>query len=150
MEGEMSETKNLLLVVATTEPANQYASYVIAFMAKKLSNVPNVTIFYGPNAVSMAKKGELAKLEINQETKELIASQIEGLAAADLPDNLEQMARFQKDQLGVTIASCATFHVLNGFADSVDDTSNIEDFIVPVKLPDAWGAINGADKVLYF
>jgi len=150
MEGEMTETKNLLLVVATTEPANQYASYVIAFMAKKLSNVPNVTIFYGPNAVSMAKKGELAKLEINQETKELIASQIEGLAAADLPDNLEQMARFQKDQLGVTIASCATFHVLNGFADSVDDTSNIEDFIVPVKLPDAWGAINGADKVLYF
>jgi len=57
----MTETKNLLLVVATTEPANQYASYVIAFMAKKLSNVPNVTIFYGPNAVSMAKKGESAK-----------------------------------------------------------------------------------------
>ena len=150
MEGDMSDTKNLLLVVATTEPANQYASYVVAFMAKKLSNIPNVTIFYGPNAVSMVKKGELAKLEISQETKELIAGQLDGLAASDLPDNLEQMARFQKDQLGVTITSCGTFHVLNGFADSVTDTANIEDFIVPVKLPDAWGAIDAADKVLYF
>ncbi len=146
----MSDTKNLLLVVNTTEPANQYASYVIAFMAKKLGNVPNVTIFYGPSAVSMVKKGELAKLEIPQNVKELIAGQLDGLSAADLPDNLEQMARFQKDQLGVTIASCATFHVIGGFAESVEDTSNIEDFIVPVKLPDAWGAIDGADKVLYF
>ena len=146
----MSETKNLLLIVATTEPANQYASYVVAFMAKKLGNVPNVTIFYGPNAVSMVKKGELAKLVISQETRELIAGQLDGLEAGDLPDNLEQMARFQKDQLGVTIASCATFHVLNGFAKDVDDTSNIEDFIFPVKLPGAWGAIDGADKVLYF
>ena len=146
----MSETKNLLLIVNTTEPANQYASYVVAFMAKKLGNVPNVTIFYGPNAVSMVKKGELAKLAIPQEVKELIAGQLDGLSAADLPDNLEQMARFQKDQLGVTIASCATFHVIGGFAESVDDTSNIEDFIVPVKLPDAWGAIDGADKVLYY
>ena len=146
----MSETKNLLLIVSTTEPANQYACYVVAFMAKKLGNVPNVTIFYGPNSVSMVKKGELAKLAIPQEVKELIAGQLEGLAAADLPDNLEQMARFQKDQLGVTIASCATFHVMGGFAESVDDTSNIEDFIVPAKLPDAWGAIDGAEKVLYF
>ena len=146
----MSDTKNLLLIVSTTEPANQYASYVIAFMAKKLGNVPNVTIFYGPNAVSMVKKGELAKLELPQNVKELIAGQLDGLSAADLPDNLEQMARFQKDQLGVTIASCATFHVIGGFAESVDDTANIEDFIVPVKLPDAWGAIDGADKVLYF
>ena len=146
----MSETKNLLLIVNTTEPANQYASYVVAFMAKKLGNVPNVTIFYGPNAVSMVKKGELAKLAIPQEVKELIAGQLDGLSAADLPDNLEQMARFQKDQLGVTIASCATFHVIGGFAESVEDTSNIEDFIVPVKLPDAWGAVDGADKILYY
>ena len=146
----MSETKNLLLIVNTTEPANQYASYVVAFMAKKLGNVPNVTIYYGPNAVSMVKKGELAKLAIPQEVKELIAGQLDGLSAADLPDNLEQMARFQKDQLGVTIASCATFHVIGGFAESVEDTSNIEDFIVPVKLPDAWGAVDGADKVLYY
>ena len=146
----MSETKNLLLIVATTVPANQYASYVVAFMAKKLSNIPNVTIFYGPNAVNMVKKGELAKLAIPQEVKELIAGQLDGLEASDLPDNLEQMARFQKDQLGVNIASCATFHVMNGFAESVDDTSNIEDFVVPAKLPDAWEAIDGANKVLYF
>lgn len=37
----------------------------------------------------MVKKGELAKMIISQETKELIAGQLEGLAAADLPDNLE-------------------------------------------------------------
>ncbi len=146
----MSETKNLLLVVATTEPANQYASYVVAFMAKKLGNVPNVTIFYGPNAVNMTKKGELAKLAITQEIKELIAGQLDGLAPGDLPDNLEQMARFQKDQLGVVIASCGTFNVINGFADTVEDAANVEDFIVPIKLPDVWGAISGADKVLYF
>ena len=146
----MSETKNLLLLVNTTEPANQYASYVVAFMAKKLGNVPNVTIYYGPSAVSMVKKGELAKLAIPQEVKELIAGQLDGLSAADLPDNLEQMARFQKDQLGVTIASCATFHVIGGFASSVDDTSNIEDFIVPANLPAAWAGLDGADKVLYF
>ncbi len=146
----MSDTKNLLIIVNTTEAANQYASYVIAFMAKKLGNVPNVTIFYGPNAVSMVKKGELAKLEIPQNVKELIAGQLDGLSASDLPDNLEQMARFQKDQLGVTIASCATFHVIGGFASSVDDTSNIEDFVVPVQLPNAWGALDGADKILYF
>ncbi|RLB68914.1 MAG: hypothetical protein DRH04_06085, partial [Deltaproteobacteria bacterium] len=145
----MSDTKNLLIIVNTTEAANQYASYVIAFMAKKLGNVPNVTIFYGPNAVSMVKKGELAKLEIPQNVKELIAGQLDGLSASDLPDNLEQMARFQKDQLGVTIASCATFHVIGGFASSVDDTSNIEDFVVPVQLPNAWGALDGADKILY-
>ncbi|MBN2333065.1 MAG: hypothetical protein JXO49_03045 [Deltaproteobacteria bacterium] len=146
----MLETKNLLLIVNTTEAANQYASYVVAFLAKKLGNVPNVTIFYGPSAVAMAKKGELAKLAIPAEVKELIASQLEGLSAADLPDNLEQMARFQKEQLGVTIALCATFHVIGGFATSVDDTANIEDFIVPVQLPNAWEALASADKILYY
>jgi len=146
----MAQTENLLIIVNTTEAYNQYASYVVAFLAKKLGNVSKVTIFYGPQGVRMTKKGELRKLAISEEIKELIAAQIEGLSASDLPDNLEQMVRFEKDQLGVTSASCATFHVIDDFAKEVDDTSNIDDFIVPVKLPQAWEAIAGADKILYY
>jgi predicted peroxiredoxin len=145
----MAEAQNLLIIVDNTEAHSQYASYVVAFMAKKLGNVPNVTIFYGPKGVKMTQKGELAKIAISSDAKDLIASQFEGLSASDLPDNLEQMARFEKDQLGVTIASCATFHVIDGFAKAVDDTSNIEDFIVPLKLPQAWEGIAGADKIVY-
>jgi predicted peroxiredoxin len=143
-------TRNLLLMVATTIPANQYASYVVAFMAKKISNIEKVTLFYAPNAVEMTKKGELGKLAIPDNVKELIASQFEGMSPGDLPDDLEGMARFEKDQLGVEIASCGTFHVMNGFAESIDDTRNIEDFIIPLKLPEAWEMINSADKILYF
>jgi len=143
-------TNNLLIIVNSTDAHNQYASYVVAFLAKKLGNVPNVTVYYGPKGVAMSKKGELAKLAISNDLKELVAGQIEGLSASDLPDNLEQLARFEKDQLGVVIAACGTFDVVNGFAKTPDDTSNMEDFIVPVKLPQAWEAINGADKILNY
>jgi len=146
----MSQTEKLLIIVNTTEAYNQYAAYVVAFMAKQYGNIPNVTIFYGPQGVRMTRKGELAKLAISGEVKDLIASQIEGLSSSDLPDDLEQMALFEKGQLGVTIASCGTFHVIDGFAQTIDDTSNIEDFIVPVKLPQAWEAIAAADKILYY
>lgn len=146
----MAKTENLLITVNSTDPYNQYGSYVIAFLAKKLGNVSKVTIFYGPKGIGVTKKGELAKLTISDDLKELVAGQIEGLAASDLPGNLEQMARFEKDQLGVTIASCGTFHVVDGLAKNVDDSSNIEDFIVPVKLPMAWEAIDEADKILYY
>jgi hypothetical protein len=97
----------------------------------------------------MTKKGELAKLPIQAEVKELIAGQVEGLSASALPDNLEQLARFEKDQLGVHIVSCGTFHVIDGAGKTIEDTSGIEDFIVPVKLPDAAGALLGADKIHY-
>jgi predicted peroxiredoxin len=146
----MAQPQNLLIIVNTTTPYNQYAPYVVAFMAKKLGNVPNVTIFYGPEGMRMSRKGELAKLALTAEVKELVASQIDGLSAGDLPDNLEQLARFVSGQLGVTVASCATFHVIDGFAKSVDHTANIEDFIVPIKLPQAWEAVAAADKVLCY
>ena len=146
----MAKTQDLLIIVNSTDPYNQYASYVVAFMAKKLGNVPKVTIFYGPKGVQMTKKGELAKLVINDEIKKLLASQFDGLNPGDLPDNLEQMACFVKEQLGVAIVSCGTFHVIDGFATAVDDTSNIENFIVPAKLPQAWAALDAADKVLYY
>jgi hypothetical protein len=97
----------------------------------------------------MTKKGELAKLPITDDIKNLIAGQVEGLSASMLPDNLEQLARFEKDQLGVNIVSCGTFHVIDGAGKSIEDTAAIEDFIVPVKLPDAAGALLNADKIHY-
>jgi predicted peroxiredoxin len=146
----MAKTENMLIIVNSTEPYSQFAAYLDAFMAKNLGNVPKVTIFYGPKCISLTKKGELAKITIPDEMKELIAGQFEGLSSSDLPDNLEQMARFQKDQLGVTITSCGTVNVIEGFGKTIDDTSNIEDFIVPLKLPQVWEAIDGADKIMFW
>lgn len=142
--------QNLLIVVDSTAPYNQYAAYLDAFMAKQISNVPKVTIFYGPNSVSLTRKGELAKIPITSQTKELIAGQLEGLSVSDLPDNLEQMARFQKEQLGVNIFSCGTANVIDGIASEIEDTSNIEDFIVPKKLPQVWAGYAEADKILFW
>ena len=148
----MPETKNLLIVVnsGADKPYNQYAAYIVAFMAKQIAKIEKVTIFYGPEGVRMAKKGELAKLGIPSSVKELVASQIEGLSPSDLPDNLEALARFEKDKLGVGIVSCGTIHVIDGFAKTVDDTTNIEDFIMPVKLPQAAEASLSADRILYY
>jgi predicted peroxiredoxin len=148
----MAQTNNLLIIVnsGADKPYNQYAAYVVAFMAKQIAKVPTVTVFYGPQGVGMAKKGELAKLAIPGSVKELIAGQLEGVSPSDLPDNLEQMARFEKDKLGVNVASCATFHVIDGFAKFVGDTTNIEDFIAPVMLPQAAEALLGADRIFYY
>jgi len=147
----MADVKNFLIVVNSGEdkPYNHYASYVVAFLAKQLAKIDTVTVYYGPYGVAMTKKGALAKLGISKEIKELVAGQVEGLSASDLPDNLEQLARFEKDKLGVNIVSCGTFHVIDGAGASIDDTSKIEDFITPVKLPDAAGGLLGADKIHY-
>lgn len=147
----MAETKSLLIVVnsGTDKPYNHYAAYVVAFMGKQLAKIPNVTIYYGPYGVAMTRKGQLAKLGLDSSIKELVASQLDGLKASDLPDNLEQLARFEKDKLGVNVVSCGTFHVIDGAGKSLDDTSQIEDFIVPVKLPQAAEALLSADKIHY-
>ena len=147
----MAAVKSFLIVV-NSEPDkayNHYAAYVVAFLAKQVAKIENVTIYYGPYGIGMTKKGELAKLAIQSSVKELVASQIEGLSASDLPDNLEQLARFEKEKLGINIVSCGTFHVLAGAGKNLGDTSNIEDFITPVKLPQAAEAILGADKIHY-
>ena len=47
------------------------------------------------------------------------------------------------------IYSCGTFHVVAGVGKDLDDTSNTEDFVVPLKLPDAAGALLAADKIHY-
>jgi predicted peroxiredoxin len=147
---KIKKIENLLIFVNSgmDRPFSQYASYAIAFTAKKIHNIPDVMVYYGPQGVEMVKKGNLAKLTFPAEVKELIAGQFEGLKPEDLPDNLEQMARFVKDDLGVKIGSCATFHVVSEFATSVEDTTNIEDFVMPVKIPDAVEAALTADKIL--
>ena len=148
----MPETKNLIIVVnsGADKPYNQYAAYVMAFVAKRVANIETVAIFYGPQGIGMTKKGELAKLVINSEVKELISGQINGLSASDLPDDLAELARFESSELGVHIVSCGTFHVIDGFAASLDDKSQIEDFIVPLKLPQIMKGILAADKILYY
>jgi len=148
----MPKINNLLIMVNSGKDKayNQYAAYIAALIAKQIGKISNVTVFYGPQGVGMTKKGELAKLVIEDKVKDLIASQIGGLSASDLPNNLEEMARFEKDKLGVTIASCGTFHVIDGFAKTVDDTTNIEDFITPVKLLPAGEALMSADRVYYY
>jgi predicted peroxiredoxin len=147
----MADVKNFLIVVnsGTDKPYNHYAAYVVAFLAKNVAKIPNVTIYYGPYGVAMTKRGELAKLAITADIKNLIAGQVEGLSASMLPDNLEQLARFEKGQLGVNIVSCGTFHVIDGVGKGIDDVSGIEDFIVPVKLPQAAEALLGSDKIHY-
>ena len=147
----MKNVKSFLIVVnsGSDKPYNHYASYVLAFVAKKVMGIENVTIFYGPEGVRMTKKGELAKLTIPDSAKNLIASQIEGLNASDIPDNLAELGRFLRNSLGVNIYSCGTFNVIDGFASSIDDTSNIEDFITPVTIPQAGEALFGADLVHY-
>ncbi len=71
----------------------------------------------------MVKKEELAKLKISNPVKELIASQIEGL--------------------------CGTYEVVKGFAKTIDDKTNVEDFSDPLELPEVMNAILEADKVHY-
>jgi predicted peroxiredoxin len=148
---EMGGVENLIIYVNTglDKPNNQYASYVVAFAAKQ-ANVPNVTVFYGPSGVEMVKNGSLASLAIPAEVKTLVADQFEGLNPEDLPDDLEALARFEKEQLGVDILSCGTFHVIDGFAIAINDTREIVDFVTPVEVPDAVNAALGADKILYF
>jgi predicted peroxiredoxin len=154
MNGEkrMGDTKNLLIIVnnGMDKAYNQYASYVVAFMAKNMAKIENVTVYYGPHGVSVTKKGNLASLVCSDDVKNLLSSQLDGVSAGDLPDNMELMARFVKDKLGVNIVSCATFNVIDGISQDLEDVSGIEDFITPVKLPDAAQALLQADKVLYF
>ena len=93
------------------------------YSGREWKKINNVTIYHGP--------------------------QVEALSPYDLPDNMEQLARYERDQLGVSIISWVTFNVIDGLATTVADVSNIEDFIAPVSLPQAVSAILGADNILY-
>ena len=147
----MQKVKNLLLFVSSEidKPYGHYASYFAAFIAKRLGKIENVTVFYGPQGVSMTKKVTLASLTLSDEIKKLVAEQL-GIQASEMPDNLEQLARYEKEKLNVNIASCATFHVMDGFATAIEDTTNIEDFIAPLGLLAAAKLLMEADRVFYY
>jgi hypothetical protein len=146
---------NNILIIINTGPGrkyNHYAAYTFAWVARKFYNIKRVTIMYGTNGMKMTKKGSLAEIPIPPEAKEVIASEFDRkvLKAEKMPDNLEQLARFEKDKMEISIVSLGTFHVLDGFAKEIRDTSNIEDFIDPITLYEACKLMVEADQILYF
>ncbi len=148
----MAVAENILIYINTGPEKrwNHYTAYTIAWVARRYYKVKKVTILYGPQAVAMTKKGALAKFVMTPDVKELTASQFEGLKAEKLPDNMEQLARFEKEKMDIAILSCGTFHVLDGFAKEIEDKSNIEDFIDPINLYEVCKVMLEADKTLYY
>ena len=144
---------NDILIVINSGPEkrfNHYEAFTLAWVARKYYKAKKVTIMYGPQAVAMTKKGTLAGFTLTKEVRELTASQFEGLKAEKLPAHLEQLARFEKEKMEVSIVSLGTFNVLEGFAKEIGDTSNIEDFVDPITLHEACKLMLEADKILYF
>jgi len=148
----MAVVDNILIFINTgpDKKWNHYTAYTSAWVARKFYKVKKVTIMYGPHGVGMTKKGTLAKFVMTPDMKELTASQFEGLKAEKLPDNMEQLARFERDKMGISIVSCGTCHVLDGFAKGIEDRSNIEDFIDPVDLFETCKLMLEADQILYY
>ena len=145
--------ENNVLIIINTGPEkkyNHFAAYTLAWVSRRYYKVKKVTIMYGPHGMELAKKGALSTLTMSDDVKKLTASQFEGLKAEKLPDNLEQLARFEKDKMGISIVSCGTFHVLEGFAEEIQDKSNIEDFIEPIDLYESCRLMLEADKILYY
>jgi len=148
----MAEVNNILIYINTgpDKRYNHFAAYTIAWVARKFYKTKKVTIMYGPHGILMTKKGTLAGFTMSADVKKLIASQFEGLKAEKLPDHLEQLARFEKDKMGISIVSCGTFHVLDGFAKGIEDKSNIDDFIDPIDLYEGCKLMLEADQILYY
>jgi predicted peroxiredoxin len=148
----MAIVDNILIMINTgpDKKWNHYTAYTTAWVARRHYKVKKVTIMYGPHGVEMAKKGTLAKFVMTPDMKELTASQFEGLKAEKLPDHLEQLARFERDKMGISIVSCGTCHVLDGFAKGIEDRSNIEDFIDPIDLFETCKLMLEADQILYY
>jgi predicted peroxiredoxin len=148
----MAVANNILIIVNTGPDKrwNHYAAYTFAWVARRYYKAKKVTIMYGPHAVEMTKKGTLARFTMTPDMKELTASQFEGLRAERLPDHLEQLARFEREKMEIAIVSSGTFHVLEGFAEGIDDRSSIEDFIDPIDLYETCKLMLEADQILYY
>ncbi|MBW1690073.1 MAG: hypothetical protein DRG87_12600 [Deltaproteobacteria bacterium] len=146
---------NNILIIINTGPEKQYnhqAAYTFAWVARKFYNIKKVTVMYGTYGIKMTKKGALAGIPITSEAKQVIASEFDRtvLKAEKMPDNLEQLARFEKDKMEISIVSLGTFHVLEGFAKEIRDTSNMDDFIDPITLHEACKLMLEADQIIYF
>ena len=151
----MAAVPNTILIIINTgrgRPYNHFAAYTFAWLARKFHNIKKVTILYGTYGIKMTEKGALAGLTITPEQKQVIASEFdrEVLKAEKMPDNLEQLARFEKDKMEISIVSLGTFNVLEGIGKEVGDRSNIEDFIDPITLNEACRLMLEADQILYF
>jgi len=148
----MAVADNILIIINTRHHRyyNYYEAFTIAWVARRFYKVKKVTIMYGPYGVWMTKKGSLAGITITPEGKKLVASRFEGLKAEKMPDHLEELARFEKEKMGISIVSCGTYHVLEGFATEIEDTSNIEDFIDPIDVRESCKLLLEADKILYY
>ena len=148
----MAVANDILIVINSGQEKryNHYEAFTVAWVARRYYKAKKVTIMYGPQGVEMTKKGTLATFTMTPEMKELTASQFEGLKAEKLPDHLEQLARFEREKMEISIVSCGTYHVLHGFAKDIRDTSNIEDFIDPITLYEACKLMLEADQILYF
>ena len=151
----MAAVPNTILIIINTgrgRPYNHFAAYTFAWLARKFHNIKKVTILYGTYGIKMTEKGALAGLTITPEQKQVIASEFdrEALKAEKMPDNLEQLARFEKDKMEISIVSLGTFNVLEGIGKEVGDRSNIEDFIDPITLNEACRLMLEADQILYF
>ncbi len=148
----MAVADNILIVINTgpDKRYNHFEAYTAAWVARKFYKVRKVTIMYGPHGVGMTKKGTLAEFTMTPDVKELIASQFEGLKPEKMPDHLEQLARFEKEKMEISIVSCGTYHVVEGFAKGIEDKSNIEDFIDPINLYESCKLMLEADQILYY
>jgi predicted peroxiredoxin len=148
----MAVAHNILIIINTgpDKKWNHYTAYTVAWVARKYYKVKKVTIMYGPYGAEVTKKGTLATFTMTPDMKELTASQFEGLKAEKLPDHLEQLGRFERDKMGISIVSCGQYHVLEGFAQGVEDRSNMEDFIDPIDLYEACKLMLEADQILYY
>ena len=149
VDKETEKMDNVIVYLNSEEDFSVYASLAVAFDLKADKKIYNVAVFFGPNAIEISKKGVLATYPLTADTKTLIASQYDGLNPEDLPDNLELLARFLNMELGVKFYSCATFNALTEEVTSIDDIKDVEDFITPLKIPDAVGAAAGADKIVW-
>jgi len=148
----MAVADNILIVINTgpDKRYNHFEAYTAAWVARKFYKVRKVTIMYGPHGVGMTKKGTLAEFTMTPDVKKLIASQFEGLKPEKMPDHLEQLARFEKEKMDISIVSCGTYHVVEGFAKGIEDKSNIEDFIDPINLYESCKLMLEADQILYY
>ena len=146
---EMNEIKTAIVYVNTHDiPFNQYAALGAAFDLKVNKKIENVVVFYSSGGIEMTKKGSLAKYELTPAIKETIANQYPSVLTADaLPDNLELLARYL-DEIGVGFYSCGTFNAVMEGVTNIEEVRDVEDFITPLKIPDAVGAYMNADVVI--
>ena len=146
---QKEEMNNVIVYLNSGEGFSVYASLAVAFDLKADKKIESVAVFFGPDAIEISKKGVLATYPLTADTKTLIASQYDSLTPDMLPDNLEQLARFLNSELGVAFYSCGTFNALTEEVTSIEDIKDVEDFITPLKIPDAVGAGLNADKVIW-